>query len=171
MKPQRVSIPEVSVVAPALHNAYYADAYAVADPAPQLGSMETCLHVLRATPDWVERAMDLRNAVVSRLGLKNLGRLGGFDTHKPAADYRVGDAVGIFSLQHVGNDEVVMGDSDRHLDVCVSVFKSVADRQLVISTVVHVKNWFGRLYMLPVTPAHQIIVPAMLKKLSSRFSS
>ncbi len=172
MKPLKVSVPANSIASTLLRDAYFADAYAVADPAPQRGALEQWLEIVQNTPAWVERAMDLRNAVVSRLGLKDLGRLGGVDSGKPASDYRIGDRVGIFSLQHMAANEVVMADSDNHLDVHVSLFKSSLDGQVVVSTVVHVKNWFGRLYMLPVAPMHRIIAPATLSRLhlSTRFS-
>ncbi|MDR2298753.1 MAG: DUF2867 domain-containing protein [Comamonas sp.] len=173
MKPLKVSVPANSIVSTLLNDAYFADAYAVADPAPQRSAMEQWLDIVKSAPVWVERAMDLRNAVVSRLGLKDLGRLGGVDSGKPAWDYRIGDRVGIFSLQHMTSNEVVMADSDSHLDVHVSLFKSSPDDRVVVSTVVHVKNWFGRLYMLPVAPVHRIIVPTTLSRLtlSTRFSS
>lgn len=36
-----------------------------------------------------------------------------------------------------------------------------------MTTVVHVHNWLGRLYMLPVAPLHKIIVKTMLKRAAS----
>jgi hypothetical protein len=35
-----------------------------------------------------------------------------------------------------------------------------------LTTIVHVKNFVGRLYMLPVTPAHRIIAPAVLSRIA-----
>ena len=165
MKPLKVSVPAKSIASTLLHEAYFADAYAVADQAPQRSALEQWLEIVRNTPEWVERAMDLRNAAVSWLGLKNLGRLGDVDSGKPVSDYQIGDRVGIFSLQHMTVNEVVMADSDSHLDVHVSLFKSSLDDRVVVSTIVHVKNWFGRLYMLPVAPMHRIIAPTVLSRL------
>ncbi|WP_447502740.1 DUF2867 domain-containing protein, partial [Acinetobacter pittii] len=34
---------------------------------------------------------------------------------------------------------------------------------LTVTTVVHIKNLLGRLYMVPVIPAHRKIVPATLQ--------
>ena len=170
MKPRRVELPASSVLQPLLQGAYYADAFEAVDPLPESDAMASALAVLGCVPAWVEHAMDMRNSVVSRLGLKDLGRLSNIETSKPAANYQVGDAVGIFSLQHRSDDEVVMSDSDRHLDVRVSLFKARAQQRLVLSTVVHVRNWLGRLYMLPVAPVHRIIVPALLAQLTTRYS-
>ncbi|SFG00888.1 Protein of unknown function [Duganella sp. CF458] len=37
-----------------------------------------------------------------------------------------------------------------------------------VATVAHVHNWLGRLYMLPVTLLHKIIIKTMLKGTSVR---
>ncbi|WP_426341669.1 hypothetical protein ACN9MZ_08030 [Pseudoduganella sp. S-14] len=43
---------------------------------------------------------------------------------KPVSEYRIGDRVGIFSLLYLSQDEVLPGDSDKHLDVVLSVCKA-----------------------------------------------
>ena len=118
------------------------------------------------TPGWVNRLMALRNRVVGLTGLKNLGHLGALRTGKSASEYRVGDRVGMFSLLHLSEDEVLLGDTDKHLDVVLFVCKA-PQGAVSVSTVLHVHNWLGRLYMLPVTPLHKIIVKAMLKRTAS----
>ena len=157
---RKVSVPLHSQVHARLRGADFHDAYEADDALPQASAMDSWLAVVGRTPGWVDRAMDLRNAVVARIGLKDLGRL------KPEQGgdraYAVGDRVGIFSLQHLSEDEVVMTDADRHLDVWVSLLKLRAERKIVVSTVVQVHNALGRLYMLPVAPVHRLIVPAML---------
>jgi hypothetical protein len=35
---------------------------------------------------------------------------------KPVSEYRIGDRVGIFSLLYLSQDEVLPGDSNKHLD-------------------------------------------------------
>lgn len=112
--------------------------------------------------------MAIRNYVVSVLGLKNLGHLGDVDTHKRLDDYCVGDRVGIFTLLFLSDEEAILGDSDKHLDVKVSVYKdSDTNGGIFISTVVHRHNFLGTLYMLPVVPIHQLIVPHSIKTAES----
>lgn len=130
------------------------------DDAPAL---ELYLRVVRQTPGWVNRLMALRNWMAGLVGLKNLGHLARLDAVRTASDYRVGDRVGIFSLLYLTPGEVLLGDSDKHLDVVLSVCKTPRGA-ISVSTVVHVHNWLDRLYMLPVTPLHKIIVRAMLKR-------
>jgi hypothetical protein len=112
--------------------------------------------------------MTLRNKLVQLVGLKDLGGLGGFDPTKPASAYAPGDRVGIFTLISNTDNEAILGDSDRHLDVVLSVFRhppcSNGIPSISITTVVHVHNLLGRVYMLPVTPLHKLIAPAVLNR-------
>jgi hypothetical protein len=88
------------------------------------------------------------------------------DRARPLQDYRVGERVGIFTVLHISDDEVVMGDDDKHLDVQVSLLKT-ADRKVVVSTIVHIHNALGRVYMFFVAPAHRIIAPVVLARIDS----
>ncbi len=54
----------------------------------------------------------------------------------------------------------MIGDDDKHLNVTLSIYKNEDTQVLTVTTIVHIKNWLGRLYMLPVIPAHRKIVPA-----------
>ncbi|WP_260115124.1 DUF2867 domain-containing protein [Pseudoduganella guangdongensis] len=91
------------------------------DNAPAL---ELYLRVVRQTPGWVNRLMALRNWMAGLVGLKNLGHLARLDAVRTASDYRMGDRVGIFSLLYLTPGEVLLGDSDKHLDVVLSVCKT-----------------------------------------------
>jgi hypothetical protein len=109
--------------------------------------------------------MASRNKIVSMLGLKSVGHLGDIDLNKSINDYQVGDRVGIFTLLFLSDNEVILGDSDKHLDVSVSVYTQADKTHLVsISTVVHVHNFLGKLYMLFVEPMHKLIVPSSIKR-------
>ena len=134
---------------------------------PQCPALGLLLHAASQSPQWVERLMGLRNRIVAVVGLKNLGVLRGVDSSKPLADYRPGQRVGIFTLISVSDDEVVLGDQDKHLDVVVSVLRLPLDgqgqREAAFTTAVYVHGWLGRLYMLPVAPMHRRIVPAVLR--------
>ena len=160
------TVPAGSQASKRLPGAYFHDCYQVQAPDTEACALEFYLHVVRQTPGWVNRLMALRNWLVGLAGLKNLGHLGALRAEKPASEYRVGDRLGIFSLLYLSEDEVLLGDSDKHLDVVLSVCKA-PQGAISVSTVVHVHNWLGRLYMLPVTPLHKIIVKTMLKRTAS----
>jgi hypothetical protein len=88
-----------------------------------------------------------------------------------ASDYQVGDRVGIFTLISNSANEVLLGDSDKHLNVVVSVHKQADSAHqgvtVTVTTVVHVHNWLGRLYMLPVTPAHKVIARSIVRAIGN----
>jgi Protein of unknown function (DUF2867) len=116
------------------------------------------------TPGWVNALMSLRNRVVGLFGLKNLGALGDV---RAVDDYRVGDRVGIFTLLFQTEQEVILGDLDKHLEVRVSVRKmqnNSGTALLAVSTAVHEHNTLGKIYMFFVGPIHKIIVPAVLRR-------
>jgi Protein of unknown function (DUF2867) len=159
-----VKVPLQSLLQQRLHNADFYDAYQIKNPQPARHALQIWLDALVKTPTWIDRAMQLRNFIVSKVGLRDAGKLSSAGEPKPLADYRVGDRVGIFTVNHISESEVVMGDDDKHLAVQVSLCKLAGD-QVVISTVVHIHNWMGHVYMFFVKPMHRIIAPAVLSKI------
>jgi hypothetical protein len=129
-------------------------------------ALELFLATIARSPRWVESLMALRNRIVGLFGLKNLGHLGSLPPLKDASAYKVGDRVGIFTLLSATDDEVILGDSDRHLDVKVSLCKVMRDQReaVAMTTVVHIHNRLGRIYMLFVAPMHRIIAPAVMRR-------
>lgn len=170
--PQLVEPPAGSRIAAMLPGAHFHDAWAMPARQPHLSALDQFLLAARQTPRWVEYCMGLRNRVVRRLGLKDLGGLSALSSTRPASDYRPGERVGIFTLFDNDPDEALLGDRDRHLDVVLSVHRTAAaDAQqavITLTTVVHVHNLLGRLYMLPVAPMHRIIAPAVLSAVGRR---
>lgn len=166
----KIDVPRASVLAGELGDADYCDCYEVRAADDGKSALEVYLDVVADAPGWVETLMTARNRIVSLVGLKNLGQLGGFDPTKPADGYRVGDRVGIFTLLYLSDEEIVLGDSDKHLKVKVSVRRQNANgnHSIAVSTVVHIHNTLGRLYMLFVTPAHRLIVPSVLARSTRR---
>jgi Protein of unknown function (DUF2867) len=162
--------PSTSALRHLLPGAYFFDAYRMEVPDPAHTAMAYFLKTAARTPAWVNGLMALRNRVVAWVGLKNLGSISALDPYKQEQDYRPGDRVGIFTLRSSQPDEVVVFDSDKHLEVNLSVCRLprvVGQPQvIVVSTVVHVHNLLGRLYMLPVTPLHRRIVPAVMARLA-----
>ncbi|EHU2070762.1 DUF2867 domain-containing protein, partial [Acinetobacter baumannii] len=115
------------------------------------------------TPQWIEWSMNMRNKITSKIGLKDLGSFKQIDTHKKENEYVAGDRIGIFTFLQRTENELVIGDDDKHLNVTLSIYKNEDTQVLTVTTIVHIKNWLGRLYMLPVIPAHRKIVPATLQ--------
>ena len=167
MTPLEATAPKTSRVASLLPGAYFHDAWAIAPAEPDLDALGQFLRVAKRTPRWIDGLMTIRNRVVGYFGLKNLGGLSQIHPTKTSAEYVAGDRVGIFTLISKTDDEVLLGDDDNHLKVVVSVHKGTGssgqEPVVTVTTVVHVKNWLGRLYMVPVAPAHRVIARAMVK--------
>ena len=107
--------------------------------------------------------MRLRNHVVQPFGLKNLGNI----ANVPPGEAIPGKRMGLFEVVSSSPHELVLQDNDKHLLVQLSVFKQAHDNlndKLTLSTVVHVHNAMGRIYMAFVGPAHKVIAPAVLRR-------
>ncbi|OFA05152.1 DUF2867 domain-containing protein [Duganella sp. HH101] len=156
-----IDIPPHSEISRHLDGADFYDCYETAIKPTPRSALDLYLQVVAGMPAWINRLMALRNRVVSLVGLKNLGGLGDVNPAKPAIDYRVGDRVGIFTICYLSEQEVILGDTDKHLHVEVSVCK--LEDKVAVSTVVHIHNLLGRVYMLFVAPMHRRIVPASLR--------
>ena len=163
-KPALCDIPSRSLIAQSLPDNDFADCYQFDDLWPDMDALQTYLHVVARTPGWMNALMAMRNQVVRLVGLKHLGNLSTMVNRKPASAYQVGDRVGIFRLQHLQSDEVILFDDDKHLRVQLSLLKHTVNSKPVVSlsTVVHNHNRLGRFYMAIVDPAHSFIVPRML---------
>jgi hypothetical protein len=170
MKPTvlAVSIPSSSEISRHVDTSYFHDSYELCVEPTVQSALEIYLDVVAQTPEWINRLMSLRNHVVRLVGLKNLGHLGAVRRTKRASEYCVCDRVGIFSILYLSDEEVILGDSDKHLHVQVSVCKVTDPHSaVVVSTVVHIHNALGRVYMFFVAPAHRLIVPASLLRYAS----
>jgi hypothetical protein len=159
-----IKVPGSSDISKQLQGADYFDSYEIALEHAGRSALEIYLGVISKTPAWVNFLMAARNRVVRFVGLKNLGHLGDLQRTKAARDYRIGDRVGIFTLLSNTDNEIIMGDSDKHLDVKVSICKLAqgGKESVASTTVVHIHNLLGRVYMLFVIPFHKLIVPAVL---------
>lgn len=165
---EKSDIPNDSVISDKLSGSHFFDSYSFYTNQPSRKSLQIWLDHASNIPAWVNFLMTCRNKIVSTMGLKNLGHLGDIDNNKSLDEYKVGDKVGIFTLLFVSDTEIILGDFDKHLDVHLSIYKQDNDSNLIsISTVVHVHNSLGKLYMLFVKPMHQLIVPSSIKNAES----
>jgi Protein of unknown function (DUF2867) len=166
-------VPDNSEISRHLPGAYFYDSYQLPIESASNSALEIYLGVVAKTPQWVNALMAIRNRAVTLVGLKNLGHLSDIKPSKLAGDYKVGDRIGIFSLLFLSDNEIILGDSDKHLEARVSVCKITQDERhsVAVSTVVHIHNTLGRAYLFFVVPVHKMIVPAMLRRVTSNATS
>jgi len=101
----------------------------------------------------------LRDAISARFGVARIGGFSGAEVASP----QVGDHLDFFLIAHISDGVLALTARDRHLDVMTCVTVEAARLAITASVVTH--NWFGRAYMIPVAPAHRLIVWVMLRRL------
>lgn len=163
-----VPVPNSSNLLCTLKDIYFCDAYQVALSQPQLSVQDAYEAVFGHVPRWVNTLMAVRGMAATALGLKhetNAGfqhMLGSAES----ASYQVGQRVGLFRVQSIEANELIVGDNDKHLDFRISIYKSSmhGDATVTISTAVEIHNTTGRLYMLVVKPFHRFIARLMVQR-------
>lgn len=161
---QEINVPSTSLAVRSLPHVDFADAFKCQLPENQPQTIDSVTRAIFLTmPQWITELLEIRNNIVRPLGLKtsiNAVPSKSQDKLKP------GTAVGVFEVLDRGLDEEIMlGEDDKHLDYRVSVRLEREEEKcwIVVSTVVKFNNWLGRAYFVPVRPVHKIIVPAMMK--------
>ncbi|MDR2938243.1 MAG: DUF2867 domain-containing protein [Prevotellaceae bacterium] len=138
-------IPENSVAANGFGKLHYCDVYQV-QRKTEKSAEEIAREVMRL-PGWALALFKLRNAIVGIFGLKT----------------DPGEGKSFFSLIEKNDTEIVLGESDKHLDFRLSVMNDKLTGTISLTTLVHFNNVWGRVYFLPVKPFHKIIVKSLMK--------
>jgi hypothetical protein len=140
----------------------YTDSYSLSLKRSDVESWELIPAFFLSVPKWVDRLMLLRNGLVSLVGLKT-------GSGKPGLappPYAKGQEVGVFQIQEISENEVILGQDDKHLDFKTSLLlERDKDSLLVVSMAIHMNNFWGRLYFSAVKPIHRIIVPGVVKSM------
>lgn len=113
----------------------------------------------------MKQAFQIRDAISSRFGVK---RIGGFST-TPVETVQQGEMLDFFLVEHISDSTLSLSARDRHLDVLTCI--SIENQVLSITSSVVTHNLFGRIYMVPVGPAHRLIVAVMLRRLRKTLST
>ncbi len=148
----------------------YLDRYEVTlPPGSQFTTDYLGLQIFESGPIWVDWLMRVRNAVVKPFGLRT-GVLpeARADTH---GHLNPGDKAGLFTVSHRIVDEIVMAETDRHLDFRASVHQCQSPRgevRVSVSTAVWFNNVWGRLYFVLIGPFHRLIVSDTLGRMRRR---
>ncbi len=168
----KTTLPEYSMLSGNNKKYDYVDSYqgTLVDKENKLRSIDISQAFLSSSPEWVGKLFRIRNRIVGLFGLKTSGDI--IDRQKTSDKFKceLGEQIGLFKVFGKTDDEVVLGEDDKHLNFRVSLFldkpkDNRIEKRLTISTTVVFNNWFGRLYFLPVRPFHKIIVPIMLKEI------
>lgn len=114
-------------------------------------------------PKWANSLMIIRDKIVKPFGLQTSDSIVGEQKDFDDITYEPGERIGIFKLLDKAENELVLGEDDKHLSFVVSLLLDSLEedpdkRMLSVTTAVKFNNLLGKLYFLPVKFFHQLIV-------------
>jgi hypothetical protein len=146
-----------------VRSAYFHDSYRVPLARPGLTIVEIFFALFGHTPLWMKALLITRNAIARRFGLEAPTSA---EILHPAvrAGYGVGDKIGPWPIYFIGEDEIVAGRNNKHLDFRLSVLrmKGADAESVVVSTICSVHNYFGKIYLFFIVPFHRTGVKSLM---------
>ena len=143
-----------------IERAYFRDSYRVPLSRNELDIVDIFFGIFAHHPLWMKLLLIVRNRVASLAGLDapNASEI------SPCRDkdrYVVGDVIGVWPIYTLGDNEIVVGRDNKHLDFRLSVLKVLDDTEanVIVSTVCTVHNLAGKLYLFFVVPFHRLRCP------------
>jgi Protein of unknown function (DUF2867) len=135
---------------------YFHDSYRAPLTHPELGIVDIFFALFGHEPLWMKLTLIARNAVARLAGLEAPTAA---EIMRPEvrAKYSVGEKIGPWPIFFFGDNEIVAGRNNKHIDFRVSVLKA-ADGDapsVVVSTVCTVHNLFGKIYLFFIIPFHR----------------
>lgn len=145
-------------------SAFFHDSFQAEYYGKEKTAIAVAARMAQATPPWFEWLMSVRNKIVSLVGLKDLGSFGAVNLEQ-IQNYRVGDRFGIFIIRSISPEEIILEEDDKHLLVRMSVHLAPERPQMVtVTTMVHIHNLLGYVYIFFVLPVHKIITPSFVRR-------
>ena len=143
----------------------FRDSYRVPLTHPDLGMADIFFAVFGHTPRWMKAMLIVRNALARLAGLE-APTVAEIMKPEAKAAYRIGDKIGPWPVFFVGENEIIAGRDNKHMDFRLSVLKVRSDEaaDVVVTTVCSVHNWFGRIYLFLIVPFHRAGVQRLLSR-------
>ncbi|MFH0733276.1 MAG: DUF2867 domain-containing protein [bacterium] len=166
----KTEIPKNSSLYSDHHKYNYFDSYEaiIKDKNNLLGISDIAKAFLKLGPKWIDYLLIIRNKIVSLFGLKTTNNIDK-TKYSDILNFEPEERIGIFKVFSKTNNEIILGEDDKHLNFRVSLFLEESkinktDKIITVTTVVKYNNWLGRLYFFPVKPFHKLIVQITMKK-------
>src|SRR4051812_6788941 len=131
-----------------VRSAWFHDSYRVPLARPGLSIVEIFFALFGHTPFWMKALLITRNAIARRFGLE--APTTDEILHPTARNsYGVGEKIGPWPIYFIGEDEIVAGRNNKHLDFRLSVLrvKDADAKSVVVSTICSVHNIAGKIYL------------------------
>jgi hypothetical protein len=146
-----------------IRSAYFHDSWRIPLARPGLSIVDIFFALFGHTPVWMKALLIARNAVARRFGLE--APTAAEILHPTVrAFYRVGDKIGPWLIYFIGEDEIVAGRNNKHLDFRLSVLrvKDADAESVVVSTICSVHNFAGKIYLFFIVPFHRTGVKSLM---------
>ena len=126
-------------------NAHFHDSYRAPLARPELGIVDIFFALFGHTPLWMKLLLIVRNAAARLAGLE-APMVAEIMRPKVSETYGVGDKIGPWPIFFIGDNEIVAGRDNRHMDFRLSVLKATDGdaMSVVVSTICTVHNAFGK---------------------------
>lgn len=121
-----------------------------------------------SAPKWTATLFELRNRIVKVFGLKTSETPANHQELLDNFNCEPGERLGLFEVFYKDENEVILGEDDKHLDFRISFLKNQST--LTLSTTVIFKNSFGKIYFALIKPFHNTISKRMLKGIIKQLS-
>jgi hypothetical protein len=148
--------------------ASYFDSYEVPLKKHALPVKDIYRTIVSMTPAWINALMWVREWLAPLLGIRRVGLLGsGVNAGGGiAANVTAGGKMDIFQIFSVSDREIIVGEDDSHLNFRMSLLKleDNGNHRLILSMIVDVNNWVGKVYLAIVLPFHKIIMKSYLNR-------
>ncbi len=159
---RQVEPPSNSLIVDWYPHSQLLDSYAIAIPSTPARSMRLLATLALGNPPvWFRALLTLRDAAVSPFGVKSSRHL----RENGPAEARVD----FFPILEERENEIILGENDRHLDFRMSLLRlrTGNDTQIVATTVVHIHNGLGRAYIAVIRPFHRLVVRRSMARLAA----
>jgi Protein of unknown function (DUF2867) len=135
---------------------YFHDSYRAPLTHPELGIVDIFFALFGHEPLWMKLTLIARNAVARLAGLE-APTVTEIMRPEVRANYSVGEKIGPWPIFFLGDNEIVAGRNNKHIDFRVSVLKAADGdaSSVVVSTVCTVHNLFGKIYLFFIIPFHR----------------
>jgi hypothetical protein len=161
------SYPENTLVIRDLKSIDYFDSYMVVKETDE--PIDKITERILTLPYWVKALLDIRYfLIVKPFGLQTGMKKQGHSV-KNQDGHLYQNNFGEVSIINRNENEIVMGDDDKHLYYRISILKRNTGKlsEIYLTTIVKFNNNWGKVYFAFIKPFHKMVVKSMLRNLAN----
>lgn len=176
MADTQMSIPEHSHIHQTKIRFDYSDAYSHTVRARTIID-QVALAFLNNTPQWLVKLTVLKDKMVKSYQQKDRAEVEKSEERFKHYAMEEGEQVGHFTIIYKSDEEIIFARKDKSINVNISLMflgkqdSGKSQKQLIMSTVMQVNNWWGKMTMVPLKPFHQEMAPFVLENIAEEIAN